>query len=75
MRIIFYQNIPLLGKKSKTKSQVQIRMESFKGDPHPKKDGKLQLKKSLITSQKAVGKRLSNKRRKKAEDGMLKRSE
>ena len=63
---------PILGRKWKTASQVQILMKSFEANPYPGIKQKRQLAKSLNISQITIENWFGSMRHKKSKQGILK---
>ena len=75
MNNFFRETCPILGKKGKTESPLEILPKSIKANPCPRLKEKPQLVKSLNTSQKVIETWFNNRRRRKSKKGFLKTSE
>ena len=66
---------PILASKTIGGNTKDILMKSFEADPYPGKREKLQLAKSLNTSQKTIENWFGNMRARRSKEGILKKSE
>ena len=66
---------PILGQRWKPKCQQEILKESFRANLHPTKEERSQLATSLNTSQEVINAWFINRRRKKGNKRVLKKSE